>query len=55
MSALRLPSVEPCSHCGLKRVRHVLLGHDEPYFHKPSEIRLMRVPLEERLATRRPE
>lgn len=35
-----------------KPVRLILLGHDEPIYHKPAEIRLMRVPLEERLARR---
>ena len=51
MSALRLPAPEPCAHCGY-RVRHVLLGHEEPVRHPPEIARLMRVPLEDRLARR---
>ena len=51
MSALRLPASEPCAHCGY-RVRHVSLGHDEPVRHPPEQSRLMRVPLEDRLARR---
>jgi len=54
MSALRIasPRLEPCPDCGY-RVRHVLLGPDQPHVTAPSTIRLMRVPLEDRLATRR--
>ena len=53
MSALRIasPRLEPCPDCGY-RVRHVLLGHDEPVTKSPATIRLMRVPLEERLSRR---
>ena len=51
MSALRLPAPDPCPHCGF-RVRHVPLGHDEPIRHPAELARLMRVPLEDRLARR---
>lgn len=52
MSALRLPASEPCPHCGFK-VRHVNLGPDEPVLHPGTLVRLMRVPLEDRLARMR--
>jgi len=51
MSAKRLPSETPCPHCGY-HVRHVLLGDDKPILHPGEMVRLMRVPLEDRLARR---
>lgn len=53
MSALRTssPRIDArCPCCGIRGVLHRPLGHDEPVTHPPSVIRLMRVPLEDRLA-----
>jgi hypothetical protein len=52
LSAMRLPSDSRCPCCGVFGIRHVPLGHDEPKAISPAVIRLMRVPLEERLAKR---
>ncbi len=53
MSARRINRgvTDPCPHCGF-RVRHADLGPDEAIRHPGELVRLMRVPLEDRIARR---
>jgi hypothetical protein len=44
--------VTSCEHCGIKGVKHTEAGHGQGVRHPESVIRLMRVPLEDRLAKR---
>lgn len=42
-----------CPCCGVKGVKHTPAGHGQGVRHPESVVRLMRIPLEERLAQRR--